>query len=80
MRRLRTRKSLVLFSLGVAVFASFLPLVSSFFTAVLVPLWLALPAALVTLLRPTARRCGEQAQSLRSRLASRAPPAALVLA
>lgn len=79
MRRLRTRKSLVLFSLGVAVFASFLPLVSSLFTAVLVPLWLVLPASIVTLIRRKAGRCGEQTVSLRSLLPSRAPPAAFAL-
>ena len=80
MRRLRTRKSLVLFTLGVAVFASFLPLVSSLFTAVLTPLWLLLPASIVTLIRRRAGRCGGQTVSLRSRLASRAPPGAFALA
>ena len=80
MRRLRTRKSLVLFSLGVAVFASFLPLASTLFAAVLAPLWLVLPASIVTLIRRKAGRCDEQTVSLRSLLPSRAPPSAFTLA
>jgi hypothetical protein len=80
MRRLRTHKPLVLFVLGVAVFASFLPLVSTLFTAVLTPLWLVLPASIVTLIRRKAGRCDEQTVSLRSLLSSRAPPAAFALA
>jgi hypothetical protein len=79
MRRLRTHKSLVLIGLGVVVFAAILPIVSPLFTAVLVPLWLVLPAVIVTLVRRTAVRCDEQTVSLRSLLPSRAPPAVLVL-
>lgn len=79
MHRLRTRKSLVLFCLGVAVFAAFLPVVSTVFTAVLTPLWLVLPASIVTLIRRMAVRCDEQTASLRSLFLSRAPPATLTL-
>ena len=80
MHRLRTRKSLVLFCLGVAVFAAVLPLVSSLVAAVLTPLWLVLTASVVTLLRRRSERCGEQTASLRSVLLSRAPPASIALA
>ena len=45
MRRLRTRKSLVLFGLAVVVFAAFVPaLASSLPSAILTPLWLVVPA------------------------------------
>jgi hypothetical protein len=74
MRRLRSRKSLVLFGIGVVVFAAFLP-VGSLFQAILTPLWLVLPAAVVVLVRRWAARCDEQPVSLVSLLLSRAPPA-----
>jgi hypothetical protein len=79
MRRLRTHKSLVLVILGVGVFAAFLPVVSPLFAAVLIPLWLVLPATIVTLVRRAAVRCDEQTVSLLSLLLSRAPPAVRVL-
>lgn len=74
MRRLRTRKSLVLLSIGVAVFSAFLPLFGSTFPAILVPLWVVLPAALVIAIRRRAACCDEQPVSLLSLLLSRAPP------
>ena len=80
MRRLRTRKSIVLVCLGVVVFAAFLPSASALFTAVLAPMWLVLPAALVTLIRRRAVRCDEQPVALLSLLLSRAPPSTFALA
>lgn len=80
MHRLRTRKSLVLFCVGVVVFAAFLPVVSSVFTAILTPLWLVFPAVAVVVIRRRASRCDEQPVSLLSHLLSRAPPASLLLA
>lgn len=74
MHRLRTRKSLVLFSIGVVVFAAFLPFVPTVFTAILTPLWLVVPAVVVVVIRRTAVRCDEQPVSLLSLLLSRAPP------
>lgn len=80
MHRLRTRKSLVLFCIGVVVFAAFLPVVSPLFTAILTPLWLVIPAVVIVTIRRKAARCDEQPLSLRSLLFSRAPPAVLPLA
>jgi hypothetical protein len=74
MHHLRTRKSLVLFGIGVVVFAAFLPGVSSGFTAVLTPLWIVLPAIVIVAARPWAAECDEQPVSLLSLLLSRAPP------
>jgi hypothetical protein len=79
MRRLRTRKTLVLFGIGVVVFAAFLP-VGSLFEAILTPLWVVLPAAAVVLVRRQAVRCDEQPVSLLALLSSRAPPVALTVA
>ena len=74
MHRMRRRRTLVLFSLGVVVFAAFLPLVGVTYTAVLMPLWVVAPLVLVgaVLRRPTG--CDEQPVSLLSVLLSRAPP------
>jgi hypothetical protein len=80
MRRLRTCRSLVLFSIGVAVFSGFLPLVGSAFSAILIPLWVVAPLVLITALRRTGARCNEQPVSLLSVLLSRAPPALASLA
>ena len=74
MRRLRSRRSLVLFGIGVVVFAAFLP-GGSLVQAILTPLWLVLPAAVVVLVRRRAARCDEQPVSLLSFRPSRAPPA-----
>jgi hypothetical protein len=80
MRRFRTRRSLVLFSIGVAVFSALLPVFGSPFAAILVPLWIVLPAAGVLIVRRRAARSDEQPVSLCSLLLSRAPPALLSLA
>jgi len=80
MRRLRTRKSLVLFGIGLVVFAACLPAGAVTFAAVLTPLWIVVPSALVVTVCRKAARSDEQTISLLSLLLSRAPPALLTLA
>ena len=79
MRRLRSRRSLALFCLGVVVFAACVPFVSTVLTAVLTPLWVVAPAIAVVLVRRQAARSDEQPVSLLAVLLSRAPPAILAL-
>ena len=74
---LRTRKAIAVVCIALVVFAAFVPaLASTLGAAVLVPLWLVLPAVVVTVVRREAFRCDEQPVSLLAVLASRAPPAA----
>ena len=80
MRRLRTRKSLVLFGIAVVLFSAWLPVVSNLYVAILVPLWLVIPAAVAVTLRRRVVHCDAQPVSLLSLLSSRAPPAVLELA
>ena len=75
MRRLRSRKSLVLFCIGVVLFASLIANPSDNYTAILTPLWIVVPAVIVITLRRRAARSDEQPVSLLSLLTSRAPPA-----
>jgi hypothetical protein len=80
MRRLRTRKSLVLVGLAVVVFAAFVPAVSSSVPAVILsPLWIVVPAVFVVIMRRTAARCDDQPVALLSLALFRAPPATLAL-
>jgi hypothetical protein len=73
---LRTRKAVAVACIALVVFAAFVPaLASTLGAAVLVPLWLVLPAVVVTVVRREAFRCDEQPVSLLTVLASRAPPA-----
>jgi hypothetical protein len=78
MRRLRTRKSLVLFGLAVVVFAAFVPALSSLPSAILTPLWLVFPAVSILVIRRTAARSDDQPVALLSLDLLRAPPATLV--
>ena len=81
MRRLRTRKSLVLIGLAVVVFAAFLPSLSSNLpTAILTPLWVVVPAVSIVVVRRTAARCDDQPIALLSLSFFRAPPFALAVA
>jgi hypothetical protein len=81
MRKLRTRKSLVLFGLAVVVFAVFVPaLCSSLPAAVLTPLWIVVPAVSIVVVRRAAARCDDQPVALLSLALFRAPPATLTLA
>jgi hypothetical protein len=75
MRRLRTRKSLVLFGLAVVVFAAFVPALSSSLpSAILTPLWLVFPVVSIVVMRRTAARCDDQPVALLSLALFRAPP------
>ena len=77
----RTRKTAAVLCIALVVCAAFVPAVASTLgSAVLVPLWLVLPAIVVTLVRYDAFRCEEQPVSLLAILASRAPPAPSALA
>ena len=81
MRRLRTRKSLVLFGLAIVVFAAFVPALSSSLpAAILTPLWIVVPAVSIVVIRRTAARCDDQPVALLSLALFRAPPATLAVA
>ena len=76
MRRIRTRRSLVLLGLAVVVFAAIFPTVASDLPdVVLTPLWLIVPAAARIIVRRTATRCDAQPLALLSLALLRAPPA-----
>ena len=78
---LRSRKAVAVVCIALVVFAAFVPaLAASFGSAVLIPLWLVLPAVVVTVVRREAFRCDEQPVSLLAVLDSRAPPAVFTLA
>jgi hypothetical protein len=74
MRRLRTRRSLLIFCIGLVVFAACLPAASTFFAAVLTPLWMVVTAVVAIVMRRAAADSDEQPVSLLSLLLSRAPP------
>ena len=75
-----TRKTAAVLCIALVVFAAFVPaMAAALGSVVLVPLWIVLPAALVTLVRYEAFRCDEQPISLLAILASRAPPLTLSL-
>ena len=81
MRRLRTRKSFVLFGLAIVVFVAFVPALSSSLpSAILTPLWLVVPAVTIVVIRRRAARCDDQPVALLSLANFRAPPATLALA
>ena len=61
MRRLRTRKSLVLFGLAVVVCAVVIPgLAVNLPDIILTPLWLVVPAVSIVIVRRAATRCDDQ--------------------
>ncbi len=81
MRRLRTRKSLVLFGIAVVVCAALLPgLVPGLPDAILTPLWIVVPAVSIVVVRRAAARCDDQPVAILSLALFRAPPATLALA
>ena len=81
MRKLRTRKSLVLFGLAVVVFAVIVPaLAPDLPSVILTPLWVVVPAVSIVVVRRTAARCDDQPVALLSLALFRAPPATLSLA
>ena len=76
----RTRKTVAVLCIALVVFAAFVPALATILgAALLVPLWLVLPAVVVTVVRREAFRCDEQPVSLLAVLASRAPPAVSAL-
>ena len=81
MRSLRTRKSLVLFSVAVVVIAGLFPVVAAGLPSViLTPLWLIVPAVCVVVVRRRGVRCDDQPVALLSLALFRAPPATLAVA
>jgi hypothetical protein len=81
MRRIRTRRSFVLFGLAVVVFAALVPtLASSLPSAILTPLWLVVPAVSAVVVCRTATCSHERPLALRSLALFRAPPAILAAA
>jgi hypothetical protein len=80
MRKLRARKSLVLFGLAVAVFALVPAVAAGLPSVMLTPLWVVVPAVSVVVVRRTAARCDDQPVALLSLALFRAPPATLALA
>ena len=81
MRRLRSRKSIVLFGLAVVVFAACFPSLSfKLPTAILTPLWIVPQALSIVVVRRTATRCDDQPVALLSLSLFRAPPSLLAVA
>jgi hypothetical protein len=77
----RTRRSAAVLCIALVVFAAFVPAAApNLVNAILVPLWLVVPAVTVVVIRRSAIRCDEQPVSLLSLVLSRAPPAQVVLA
>ena len=80
MTRLRSRRVLVLLTVGLVVFAAFVPAADAHQpVAIFVQLWLILPAAASVLIRREALCCDEQSAPLLSPTAPRAPPSAPAL-
>ena len=81
MRRLRTNKSLVLFSVAVVVMAGLFPVVAAGLPSViLTPLWVIVPAVSIVVVRRRAGRCDDQPVALFSLALFRGPPVTLALA
>ena len=81
MRRLRSRKSFVLFGIAVVVLAACVPALSSNLpTAILTPLWIVAQAVSIIVVRRTAARCDLQPVALLSLSLFRAPPSHLAVA
>jgi hypothetical protein len=75
----RTRKSIAVLCITLVVFAAFVPgAAQNLVDAILVPLWLVTPDAVVVVIQRTATRCDEQPVSLLSLVLSRAPPVPVV--
>jgi len=71
----RIRKAFAVLCIGIVLVAAFVPaLASNLGSAILVPLWLVVPAVAVTVIRCDALRSDEQPVSLLAVLDSRAPP------
>ena len=78
---MRTRQAVAVVCIALIVFAAFVPaLASTLGSVVLVPLWLVLPAVIVTVVRREAFRCDVQPLALLAVVSGRAPPRASALA
>jgi hypothetical protein len=76
----RQRKVAAAVCLALVVFAAIVPIATATVVyAILTPLWLVVPAVVVTLIRRRASRCDEQPASLLSLVLSRAPPVCIVV-
>ena len=71
----RARKAVAVLCIALVVCAAFVPVIGSTLgSAILVPLWLVMPAVTVAVVRRKAFRCDDQPASLLAILDSRAPP------
>jgi hypothetical protein len=71
----RTRNTVAVLCIALVVFAAFVPATAADVAlAVLVPLWLVIPAVVVTIVRRRASRCDDQPVALLSLVLFRAPP------
>jgi hypothetical protein len=69
------RKAVAVLCIALVVCAAFVPSITSTLgAAILVPLWLVLPAIAVVIVRRTAFRCDEQPVALLATLDPRGPP------
>jgi hypothetical protein len=77
----RRRKAVAVLCIALVVCAAFVPAIAtSLGTAILVPLWLVMPAVAIAIVRRNAFRCDEQPVSLLAILSSRGPPTLALLA
>jgi hypothetical protein len=71
----RPRKTIAILCVALVVFTALVPAsAATLVYAILTPLWLVVPAIVVTLVRRRAARCDEQPVALLSLVLSRAPP------
>lgn len=70
----RPSKAVAILCIALVVVASFVPSSASQLSAIFVPLWLVVPAVIVSLVRRTAQRSDDQPLALLSLLDSRGPP------
>ena len=67
--------------IALVVFAAFVPVAAAnLVTAILIPLWLVVPAVAVSVIRRRASRCDDQPVALLSLVLFRAPPTEVALA
>ena len=72
----RTRKAAAVLAIALVLFAAFVPAAGPALAAIdFVPLWLVIPAVIITVVKRTAVRCHEQPVALLSLVLLRAPPA-----
>jgi hypothetical protein len=72
-----TQKAVAILCIALVVFAAFVPAAIHVSNAVLVPLWIVIPAVAVTVIRRRASGSTEQPVSLLSLVLLRAPPISL---